>query len=186
MKRLLVPSSALFWGLQFTFLNPVLALLLMVATVLPLAVVALVVVALVAVFNVLTSLAMMAQRRSAPQTAAKKGSAEDDHTPVPKSAVALVVTGFIALQVLNAWFFGVVAGMGPTLFQQIIPRPGLASGLFTNTRRLGAIISGPVIGLGSASAAGYQGIFPFCCAGLAVLALLTIELARRASGRRAS
>ncbi len=28
MKRILVSSSALFWGLQFAFLNPVLALLL--------------------------------------------------------------------------------------------------------------------------------------------------------------
>jgi len=30
-----------------------------------------------------------------------------------------------------------VAGVGLTLFQQIIPRPGLASGLFANAARLG-------------------------------------------------
>ena len=53
----------------------------------------------------------------------------------------------IGLQVLDAWFFAVVAGVGLTLFQQIIPRPGLASGLFVNTRRLGAIVSGAVIKL---------------------------------------
>src|SRR5687768_5065508 len=29
----------------------------------------------------------------------------------------------IGLQVLDAWFFAVVAGVGLTLFQQIIPRP---------------------------------------------------------------
>ena len=60
----------------------------------------------------------------------------------------------MGLQVLNAWFFAVVAGVGLTLFQQIIPRPGLASGLFVNTRRLGAIVSGAVIGLGSRTALG--------------------------------
>ena len=60
------------------------------------------------------------------------------------------VTGpvlLLGLQALNAWFFAVVAGVGLTLFQEIIPRPGLASGLYTNTRRVGAIVSGPIIGL---------------------------------------
>jgi MFS transporter, SET family, sugar efflux transporter len=61
----------------------------------------------------------------------------------------------IGPQVLDAWFFAVVAGVGLTLFQQIIPRPGLASGMFVNTRRLGAIVSGAVIGLGSISPLGY-------------------------------
>jgi MFS transporter, SET family, sugar efflux transporter len=66
--------------------------------------------------------------------------------------------------VLNAWFFAAVAGMGLTLFQQIIPRPGLASGLFVNTRRLGAIVSGPIIAFGSMTAHGYRGIFAVCAA----------------------
>ncbi|WP_243065079.1 MFS transporter [Humibacter sp. RRB41] len=88
----------------------------------------------------------------------------------------------IALQVLNAWFFAVVAGVGLTMFQQIIPRPGLASGLFTNTRRVGAIVSGPIIGFGSATAFGYQGIFAVCAA-LTVVALLIAEIARRISRR---
>ena len=88
----------------------------------------------------------------------------------------------IALQVLNAWFFAIVAGIGLTMFQQIIPRPGLASGLFTNTRRLGAIVSGPIIGFGSATAFGYQGIFAVCAA-LTVVALVIAELARRISRR---
>jgi MFS transporter, SET family, sugar efflux transporter len=47
----------------------------------------------------------------------------------------------IGLQVLNSWFFAAVAGIGLTLFQQIIPRPGLATGLYMNTRRVGAIVS---------------------------------------------
>ena len=65
----------------------------------------------------------------------------------------------LGLQVLNAWFFATVAGVGLTLFQQIIPRPGVAAGLYTNTRRLGAIAAGPLIGLGSATRLGYGGVF---------------------------
>ncbi|WP_442545678.1 MFS transporter [Arthrobacter sp. KN11-1C] len=84
----------------------------------------------------------------------------------------------IALQVLNAWFFGIVAGVGLTLFQRLIPRPGLASGVYTNTRRVGAIVSGPIIALGSTTALGYQGIFA-ACAALTVLALIVIVLAGR-------
>ncbi|WP_051423247.1 MFS transporter [Arthrobacter sp. MA-N2] len=84
----------------------------------------------------------------------------------------------IALQMLNAWFFGIVAGVGLTLFQRLIPRPGLASGLYTNTRRVGAIMSGPVIALGSTTAIGYQGVFATCAA-LTVLALLVMVLAGR-------
>jgi MFS transporter, SET family, sugar efflux transporter len=53
------------------------------------------------------------------------------------------------LQVLNAAFFAVVAGVGIALFQEIIHRPGLATGLYTNTRRVGAIVSGVIISFGS-------------------------------------
>lgn len=80
----------------------------------------------------------------------------------------------LALQILNAWFFATVAGVGLTLFQQIIRRPGLASGLFANAARLGAIVSGAVIGIGSTTALGYQGVFP-ACAGLALLALVLVS-----------
>ena len=44
----------------------------------------------------------------------------------------------IALQALNAWFFATVAGPGLTLFQDMIARPGVASGLYMNTRRVGS------------------------------------------------
>ncbi|WP_349903626.1 MFS transporter [Parafrigoribacterium humi] len=100
-------------------------------------------------------------------------------------AAMALVTGpiaLVALQVLNAWFFGVVAGIGLTLFQQIIRRPGVASGLFTNTRRVGAIISGPIIGLGATTAMGYQGVFVICAA-LTVVALVLVEFARRGARR---
>jgi SET family sugar efflux transporter-like MFS transporter len=89
----------------------------------------------------------------------------------------------MGLQVLDAWFFAVVAGVGLTLFQQIIPRPGLASGLFVNTRRLGAIVSGAVIGLGSLTPLGYGGVFAVCAA-LTVLGLVAIGVAARITNPR--
>ena len=51
----------------------------------------------------------------------------------------------IGLQLLNAWSFAGIAGIGLPLFQQLIPRPGLSTGLYMNTRRIGAIVSGPII-----------------------------------------
>lgn len=81
----------------------------------------------------------------------------------------------IAHQVFNVWFFGILAGVGLMLFQRLIPRPGLASGLYTNTRRLAAIVSGPIIAFGSTTAFGYQGVF----AALTVLALAVIASTSR-------
>ncbi|MEG8037040.1 MFS transporter [Sphingomonas sp. LR61] len=51
----------------------------------------------------------------------------------------------LVLQPLNAWFFATVAGLGLTVFQDVFPSPGLASGLFTNTRRAGAVLAGLLI-----------------------------------------
>ena len=84
----------------------------------------------------------------------------------------------IGLQVLDAWFFAVVAGVGLTLFQHMIPRPGLASGLFVNTRRLGAIVSGVIISIASMTPLGYGGIFA-ACAALTLVALVAIGVAAR-------
>ncbi len=86
----------------------------------------------------------------------------------------------LALQVLNAWFFAAVAGTGLTLFQAIVARPGLASGLYANTRRVGAIISGPLIALGAATSLGYGAVFLACAALTAaalalLLALVAVE-----------
>jgi SET family sugar efflux transporter-like MFS transporter len=103
------------------------------------------------------------------------------------SAMAFISSpvALIALQPLNAWFYGVIAGIGLTLFQQIIRRPGVASGLFTNTRRIGAIISGPIIGLGSTTAMGYQGVFAIAAA-LTIVALVLVEFARRGARKPAT
>ena len=96
------------------------------------------------------------------------------------------VTGpilLIALQLLNAWSFAGIAGAGLPLFQQMIPRPGLSTGLYMNTRRVGAIVSGPIIAIGSLTALGQRGIF-LTCAALTLIGLVIITVARRTAPRR--
>jgi SET family sugar efflux transporter-like MFS transporter len=90
----------------------------------------------------------------------------------------------IVLQLLNAWFFATVSGVGMTLFQQIISRPGLASGLWTNSARLGSIVAGAAISIGTTTALGYHGVFA-CSAGLTAFALLLLNLTARAIRRAA-
>lgn len=85
----------------------------------------------------------------------------------------------LALQVLNAWFVGIVTGVGLTLLQDIVPRLGLASGLFMNARRVGAIVSGPLIGLGAATPLGYSGVWVGCAALVAVGLLIILPAGRR-------
>ena len=82
-----------------------------------------------------------------------------------------------AVQVLNAWSFATVSGIGITLFQDIIPRPGLASGLFTNTRRIGAIISGGLIVI-AGTGAGFRGVFLVCAALTAVALVIAVLVGR--------
>jgi SET family sugar efflux transporter-like MFS transporter len=56
----------------------------------------------------------------------------------------------------------------------------LAAGLYTNTRRLGAIVSGAIISLGSQTVLGYGGIFAVCAA-LTVVALIAVAVVARMS-----
>ena len=84
----------------------------------------------------------------------------------------------IGLQLLNAWSFAGIAGVGLPLFQQMIPRPGLSTGLYMNTRRVGSIVSGPIIAIGSLTAFGQRGIF-LTCAAVTVIGLLIIVIASR-------
>jgi SET family sugar efflux transporter-like MFS transporter len=80
-------------------------------------------------------------------------------------------------------FFAIVAGVGLTFFLEIIPKPGLASGLFTNIRRIGSVVSGGIIAL-TAVIGGYRAMF-LVCAGLTVFALVAIGVAAAVT-RRAS
>ncbi|GAA2012512.1 MFS transporter [Nakamurella flavida] len=89
--------------------------------------------------------------------------------------------GLIALQILNAWFVAVVNGAGLALFLQVIPRPGLASGMFSNTFRLGSVASGPILGWASTTSLGYSAVFAVSAA-LTVPALVLVLLVGRRSG----
>jgi SET family sugar efflux transporter-like MFS transporter len=94
------------------------------------------------------------------------------------------VTGpipLIALQLLNAWFFAGIAGIGLPLFQQLIARPGLSTGLYTNARRIGSIVSGPIIVIGSLTVLGQRAIF-LTCAALTLVGLIIIAVVRRTTG----
>src|SRR5699024_5913160 len=90
--------------------------------------------------------------------------------------------GLIGIQVLNAWSFAAIAGTGLTLFQEIIARPGLATSLYMNARRVGAILSGPVIALGSVTVFGQAGIF-LVCALLTLLGTVGVALAHARARR---
>jgi MFS transporter, SET family, sugar efflux transporter len=77
----------------------------------------------------------------------------------------------LALQSLNAWFFTTVAGLGLTVFQDVFPSPGLASGLFTNTRRAGAVLAGLLIAALGAFPSPYRAVY--VAAAVIVLIVLT-------------
>jgi SET family sugar efflux transporter-like MFS transporter len=96
-----------------------------------------------------------------------------------------VVTGpvvLLLLQLLNAVCFASISGIGLALFQDLIPGAGLSTGLYMNTRRVGSILSGPIIALGALPPLGQRGIF-VACAVLTLAGLGLIHLARRAGGR---
>jgi SET family sugar efflux transporter-like MFS transporter len=64
----------------------------------------------------------------------------------------------LALQVLNAAFYAVVAGVGLTWFQEVIPGAARATSLYANSNRVAAIAAGPLIGVAGLGL-GYRGVF---------------------------
>lgn len=88
----------------------------------------------------------------------------------------------LALQPLNAWFFATVAGVGLTVFQDVFPSPGLASGLFTNTRRVGAVLAGLLIAVLGVLPAPYRAVYVASAVVVAVVlvgALVVVAAERR-------
>ncbi|MBC3215151.1 sugar efflux transporter [Serratia fonticola] len=79
----------------------------------------------------------------------------------------LFITGIwqlIALQLLNALFIGVLAGIGMLYFQDLMPgQAGAATTLFTNTTRVGWIIAGSIAGV-VAEMWSYHAVFYFALA----------------------
>lgn len=88
----------------------------------------------------------------------------------------------LALQPLNAWFFATVAGLGLTVFQDLFPRPGLASGLFTNTRRAGAVLAGLLIAALGAFPAPYRAVY----VAAAIIVLIVLVTAAAVASRARS
>lgn len=64
-----------------------------------------------------------------------------------------------ALQIANAIFIGVLAGIGVSVVQMMLPgRAGSASALYTNTTHVGTLLSSALVG-GVAEFFGYQSVF---------------------------
>ncbi|UQN30804.1 MFS transporter [Brachybacterium kimchii] len=90
--------------------------------------------------------------------------------PLMASPAALV-----ALQIPNALGIAALTGVGLAWMQEAIDRPGLASGVYLNSRRAGAILTGPLLALAALGASGY-GLTFWAFALLAALAALAIRL----------
>lgn len=90
----------------------------------------------------------------------------------------------LTLQPLNAWFFATVAGLGLTVFQDVFPSPGLASGLFTNTRRAGAVLAGLLIAALGTTSSPYRAVY--VAAAIIVLTVLAIAAAVTTRARSAA
>ena len=90
----------------------------------------------------------------------------------------------LVLQIPNALGFAAISGIGLALFQDLIPGAGMSTGLFMNARRVGAVLSGPIIAAGALPPLGERGVFVIC--GVLTLAgLALIPLAKRLAARRA-
>jgi SET family sugar efflux transporter-like MFS transporter len=84
-----------------------------------------------------------------------------------------------ALQLLNATFVGCVAGVGITLFQNLLPgRAGLGSTLFTNANQLGNIFGSLAIAI-VADLQGYRDLYGFNALVAALAFVILIQLDRR-------
>ena len=60
----------------------------------------------------------------------------------------LFYIGLLALQLLNAIYIGILAGIGMLYFQDLMPgQAGSATTLYTNTTRVGWIIAGSMAGI---------------------------------------
>src|SRR5699024_6787074 len=85
----------------------------------------------------------------------------------------------------NGAGFAAFAGIGLALCQDLIPGAGMSTGLFMNARRVGAVLSGPIIAAGALPLLGQRGIFAICAV-LTVLGLGMIPLAKRLAARPAA
>jgi MFS transporter, SET family, sugar efflux transporter len=84
------------------------------------------------------------------------------------------------LQIFNAIFIGVLAGLGVSIIQDLLPgRSGVASAFYTNTTHMGNLISSLMVGV-VADLYGYQQIF---IVNLFIIALAILSFSRVKSAR---
>lgn len=90
------------------------------------------------------------------------------------------LTALVVLQLFNALFVGLSAGLGLVVFQTLMPhRLGGASTLFTSASSSGAMLGSSLGGV-IAQWWGYSSVF-WCCAVMCVLSMLAIGTANRFS-----
>lgn len=84
------------------------------------------------------------------------------------------------LQIFNAVFIGVLAGLGVSVIQELLPgRSGSASALYTNTTHMGNLLSSLMVGI-VADYFGYQSVFlvNILVVGMAIIAFGLVKPAR--------
>lgn len=87
---------------------------------------------------------------------------------------------FFALQIFNAIFIGVLAGLGVSVIQDLLPgRSGSASALYTNTTHMGNLLSSLMVGV-VADYFGYQSVFlvNILIVAMAIIAFAMVKPAR--------
>lgn len=88
-----------------------------------------------------------------------------------------------ALQILNATFVGCIAGLGITLFQNMMPgKAGVASATFTNTNQLGNVLGSAFVAV-FADIYGYQHLYAVNMVA-AMLALAALFLLKKDRGHQ--
>ncbi|RZA05279.1 MAG: MFS transporter [Moraxellaceae bacterium] len=93
--------------------------------------------------------------------------------------VATDLWQFFVLQIFNAIFIGILAGLGVSLVQQVLPgRSGAASALYTNTTHMGGLLSSLVVAV-VADRYGYHQVF-IVSVGLIAAAILAFSAMRNA------
>jgi SET family sugar efflux transporter-like MFS transporter len=91
------------------------------------------------------------------------------------------------LQIFNAVFIGVLAGLGVSVIQELLPgRSGSASALYTNTTHMGNLLSSLMVGI-VADYFGYQSVFlvNILVVGMAIVAFGLVKPARVTSSTTA-
>jgi len=84
----------------------------------------------------------------------------------------------LIIQVLNATFVATYAAVRLMIFQRVVPLPGAAMGLQTNSGLVGALLTGPVIGASALGPWGLRTVFVLC-AGCLVLGVSLVNFSQR-------